>query len=330
MPRVLFLTHPEADYGGDSLYRGLINVLGEEDIIEWPYKGAHHKAGVSEIQVGDHPVLPDHKGRMIPSPWFAIVEDAPIYDIEDILRMSFDLVVTESTRKGVWWALDKLKDRGFEFPPIAVTCSEDTPTLTWIPPHIFRVFPIKHMFVREPCGMSVIAKIPISPLPFGCSWGDVCNPGNPSDETRSGVYFQGSITHTRRTEVFQALDGMPQTTLIGCHANTPDIYGTNLRSALIGVSVRGHGIDTLRHWEIPFFGALLVTDSTVPVHEDFTHGVDCFRYSQPHELRTLIENLLRRPKAELLEIAARGQSRLLTHHTNTARAKYLLDKMGVL
>ena len=94
-------------------------------------------------------------------------------------------------------------------------------------------------------------------------------------------------------------------------------------NALNGVLRLFSGIDTLRQWEIPFFGAALLTDSTILVPDDFSAGEDCFRYSEHADLgRIASQRLL---DANLQRVAEAGQKRLLARHTNTRRAEYFLN-----
>ncbi|KKW13275.1 MAG: hypothetical protein UY48_C0003G0097 [Candidatus Gottesmanbacteria bacterium GW2011_GWB1_49_7] len=330
MPRILFLTHPEGDYGGDLLYRGLVNVLGADNVIEWPYKPAHHEQKTYETVKGSHPVLPDHEGFMAPHSFFDIVTDAPIWTLDDLAEMSFDAVITESSRKGIWAAFAALVARGVQLKNIGITDSEDAAHFPSLGKSL-RGMDVRRVFIKEAHSYKQWGTIPILPLPFSCGWGDLCAPGDPTDPNRSGAYFQCSPTHPKRGIVVEALAKIPECSIAGTHGGSPKQYCDNLQRALLGISVRGFGMDTLRNWEIPFFGAVLVTDTTIKVpYDDFVSGEDCFRWQTVEQLVALVKNLLAKPKQELLQVAKAGQVKLLRSHTHTKRARYVLKEMGVI
>lgn len=330
MPRILFLTHPEGDYGGDLLYRGLVNVLGAENVIEWPYKPAHHEPKTHETVKGTHPVLPDHEGYMAPHAFFDIVRDVPVLTLDDVAEMSFDAVVTESSRKGIWAAFKALYERGVHLPNIGITDSEDGAHFPSLGKSL-RGMDVRRIFIKEDHKYKKWGNIPICPLPFSCGWGDLCAPGDPTDQNRAGAYFQCSPSHPKRGLVVDALSKLPECAAVGTHGSDPKKYCDNLQRTLLGISVRGFGMDTLRNWEIPFFGAVLVTDTTIKVpHDDFEAGVDCFRWQTVEELVPLVKRLLAKPKQELLQVAKAGQEKLLRSHTHTERARYVLKELGVI
>lgn len=103
-------------------------------------------------------------------------------------------------------------------------------------------------------------------------------------------------------------------------------YFTALNQTRISLSFRGEGFDTLRFWEVPLCGSLLLSESPViQIPHPFTHGRNVlFCKNDLSDLIDMIDQYLSRP-AEAMQIAAEGQAHLLKYHTHRRRAEYLLE-----
>lgn len=103
------------------------------------------------------------------------------------------------------------------------------------------------------------------------------------------------------------------------------LYRQLLRRSRISVSVAGAGYDTARFWEILAAGAMLFTqDLDIVIPHGFTDGHDCVTFRSLDEFDEKLTYYLNR--ADLVaQIAARGQARVLAHHTSKARAQQFLD-----
>jgi len=124
MKRILFITHPESDYGGCFLHDGYCHLLGPQNVFDYPIKFSHH--GVCHTY--ERPWLADdheHRhvaGRTDPLPWQAAwpaawgpdEQASPVKlreTAEAMLRAGeFALVVLESNRPMVLRAYDELRE----------------------------------------------------------------------------------------------------------------------------------------------------------------------------------------------------------------------------
>jgi len=299
--KVLFLTDPESDYGSSLLWRGLCNVLGENNVHDYPYKPSWHTPDVWHYTKGSVPHYPEIEGYTSPDKWIKL-SPAPPRTTDEVLQnlssKQYDLLIFGSLRKGVQNTWNYLKNR-VALPKTVICDHEDHDVLYASAVDTFRaVLYIK----REIFSHTVtVGNIPVLPLPCSCGAVDVMPPGDPW-ALRDGVFLSCTLTHPSRQIALDALKSQNKGGLGACYEAQ---YVAGLQQSRIGVSVRGHGVDSIRNWEVPFHGALLLTDTFLAIPQDFTDGVDCIRYTQHASLGTIVEGLLRRD--DLVEIAARGQ-----------------------
>ncbi|MBX3465401.1 MAG: glycosyltransferase family 1 protein [Planctomycetes bacterium] len=105
---------------------------------------------------------------------------------------------------------------------------------------------------------------------------------------------------------------------------TGDDYLRRLASSRVAVSARGAGFDTLRYWEVPACGAMLLSERpTIEIPDDFEDGRSAVFFDGVDDF----VDKARRCCADLeaaARIAAAGQQRLRDHHTTRHRAAYVL------
>ena len=312
--RVLFLTHPEADYGEALLYRGLCTVLEAENVWDFPYKPTYHGA---EVHAWAGTFFAG-AGTVSRHPWFKTVAASP-HTVDDVLSAEFDVCVLGSLRAeplATWSSLAARK----ALPPTVVLESEDHDRIEVDKAHRVKAalyFKRDHVYEEPGWGAGGLR---VRPLPFSCGWADLVLPPDPYD-VREGCYLSCGQTSDERRGALEVLKPWGA----GVYQHSPQDYCRALSRAMVGVSVRGNGHDTLRHWEVPFFGALLLTDSQIKVPNDFT-GEECVRYESHDGLAGIVRTLLQSPE-RCRAVAAAGQRRLLTSHTPTARADYFLSQV---
>ena len=137
----------------------------------------------------------------------------------------------------------------------------------------------------------------------------------------------------RRTDVFRALcaEALLQKgfcVLLG--ADLPrEQFCWLLNRSKIAVSVRGSGWDTFRYWEIPYHGALLLSQRLpILIPDNFVDGTSAAFFDSPEEMVEKAQDLLTHP-ATLARIASAGRRLALEKHTAGARARYVLEKLGL-
>ena len=81
LPRLLILTHDNSDYGMDTLYDGLCEILGKENVVEYPWKPTLHGHGQQETK--NYPCLFNYESRPMP------VNDI----ISELKQNRFDVII---------------------------------------------------------------------------------------------------------------------------------------------------------------------------------------------------------------------------------------------
>ena len=105
-------------------------------------------------------------------------------------------------------------------------------------------------------------------------------------------------------------------------------YFEALASAKVALSFGGEGFDTLRYWEIPACGSLMISE-VPPIRipdnfQDGKHAVFC--KPDLSDLPDKIDYFLKHEN-EREAIAKAGRAHLLKYHTHRARAEYFIGKV---
>ncbi len=101
-------------------------------------------------------------------------------------------------------------------------------------------------------------------------------------------------------------------------------YAQSLDTAQIGLSLCGFGFDTVRYWEVPAHGALLLAEHPpILIPNDFTDMESAIFFGDLPGLFERFRHLSQHPET-IPKIAAAGHRHFLAHHTGSARARQLL------
>ncbi len=356
--RILFLGDSQLDYVSDPLYIGLSRVLGDHQIVDYPYKPIYH----------------DPEARY----WFMAQRHGRRYCQEEILALLndryFDLVCLSSFRKE---ALDECR-RLFEkvaFPPVVFIDGADDARIRH---DIVAQYPINIYFKRDYVwrmgsrlgdlgalawtfrgDRELFART--APLPLSIVMDSLPNLGSVSKEI--DVSFRGRASHPRRVRAVEILNGMegvrfsggvyaspgdrryklkagrlsrlwakllddkPSSEADQLRKSQPEAYYQEIASSRIAVALRGGGhTASLRYFEIVAMGTLLLSDTPETlIPNDFVdrrHAVYC--RADLRDLEPLVRYYLRED-GERDAIVQEGYAHLLKYHTCERRAEYFVD-----
>ena len=322
--RILWITHPESDYLASTLYRGMCQVLGVDNVIDYPWKDSYHgQTSYYEQPYGRGP------GCTSPCAWQKPSESVRRTEVE-IKNDNFDCVILESTRPYAIHALDAVIASGWTpLPPVFVCCGEDY-SETNILLDVGNKFGAKALFKREllkgvniqhvyPCPFASV--IPEDwPLYVSLSkhHDAFCVVGN-TDPTR-----QAYIDALQRISGYNIYSGSDKQ---GVRLDQFQ-YWEKLSRSRIGVNLKGFGWDTLRFLEIPAVMTMLLTQRIdIQYPHEFTDGVNCAIFNDANEMDWKLRHYLDHPD-ECQRIARAGYDHVLAHHTSRRRAEYVLDIVG--
>jgi hypothetical protein len=310
-PRILILTHDQSDYGMDTLFDSLVRVIGAENVVEYPWKPVLH--GQKPDAVRNYPCAFDH-----PSPPVRLA-----HLLEELRDHRFDVIlyadVVQMTRKS---EVQRILEAGRDLPLVAYDTWDNCYTPVELISNYLAGKPIDVLFKREMLagvdyGSNVI------PLPFG--YPDTLLPESSGQRRDIDVFWAGKRVWGLRPLYLPRIER-----LLGLqfqeHYSQAE-YSQRLRSARIGLSFFGSGFDTVRYWEVPAHGVMLLAEKP-PIHipHNFVDGQSAVFFGDLPELEEKLQ-YYRSRSDEAEQIAAAGHRHFLKHHTTSARSRQFLGHL---
>jgi len=306
-PRILFLMNPRPHYGIDVLYDGLCDCLGDGNVVDYPYKPLLHGQDTDEMK--NYPCRFNRPG-------------APC-TLEDILAQldggRFDLILyadvegilpREAMRALVHRVADvpvALVDGLDEFIDFRGRLSEHLGFDRFIA--CFKREKHRAMDYGPHC----------YPLPFAY---DGRKAVADLYSHREGVFWAGHRMFGARRLYVECLEAHYGWKLDGRFSQ--EDYIRRIRAAAIGLNCFGMGFDTVRYWELPAQGCMLLSDRLpIELPHNFADGKEAVFFDDLPDLLEKMDYYLAHPEI-VAEIAAAGHAHFLRHHTNEARARQLL------
>jgi hypothetical protein len=301
-PGILFITSPEIDLMQDIIHEGLDEILGADRVYCYPYKD------YSQFQYNLTPPSPQknlHRrpvGRRRLEEWRESIVAVVIGSIRP------DALETWQTVSGLF------ADR-----PTALINGEWSPILEW-PANVGYT----HRFSKD--------LLPGDEAPglYPLAYSAPPRAMLPEELERDiRVSFVVRDTHPLRSECAKLLAEAGFLALLDIDIPREQFCWILNRSR-IAVSVRGVAWDSLRYWEIPYHGALLLSQRLpIVVPDNFVDGESAVFFDDPADMMEKIGQLLA-DEDRLAAIAVAGRRLSREKHTAAARARYLLDRMGLL
>jgi hypothetical protein len=343
--KVLYIDHPEADFLSAVVYMGLVEELGPENVVDWPYKKSYHNQNhvyrsPYDNDPGDskwNTWQTTNEGPMgftSPFEWFRSAGPGVELTLDEIAASigSFDLVVLASPRKYNRAALSQLisKVGRHSMRRLVMMDGEDYSEIRWdfvqeFSPSVY----FKRELLPNPPDIHssqrqrMQGSVRVVPFPFAS-----VVPVFPPKPKDIDVMFLGGGTSPARQAAVDALRAEFGDRLYGGvnqHLSYSDYLDVINRSK-IAICVRGFGYDTLRFWEIPSLETMMVSDR-IPLIKPFPFedGVHINYFDNSEHLVRVVQRWLG-DEAGRQQIAKAGNQWLRQHHTGRARAKQLLEE----
>ncbi|MGH7206386.1 MAG: glycosyltransferase [Nitrospiraceae bacterium] len=355
---ILFLVDPLHNYVSDPLYLGLVRLLGQEHVVDFPSKAIFH----------------DPLAKI----WFLPQMPAATRSEEEIRSLladgCFDIVCVASPRPESLAVLSQVFNP-VRFPPIVFIDSSDDAKIRH---DVVERYPIRVYFkrdyvwklgsrLRDLGGLvwtfrgdrKLFART--FPLPLSIVLDALPDLGRVDKEI--DVSYRGRASHPRRVKAVEILSQMEGVKFSGAvyaspgdrkyklqagtlrrlrtkllddglasqadqqQKSLPEAYYREIKASKIAVALRGGGqTASLRYFEIVGLRSLLISDAPETViPNDFVdrrHAVFC--RTDLSDLESLVRHYLRE-EAEREAIVSEGYAHLLKYHTCERRAEYFLD-----
>lgn len=328
--KILYLTHPESDYGEYFLFNGLCDLLGEKNIVTYPFKRSYYG------EMDNTYILDDGKQGMTLPGGHVVARERNEWSYKEIANRitEFGFMILSSPRTYAIKALHQLLDTFKSKPlPLVYSDHEDGDNIRV---DLIKEFQPDVIFKRE---LTQLTR-DIHPLPFSCAINSF--PEVDDNNKIYDVFALFGMTYPIRRKVVETLlsYNLPNTYLgvdtkkfdnMGLIESNKKLIGyrdylTMIAQSKIAISVRGHGRDTVRRWEIPAYNTcMFYCDPCLMTPYEFEDGKHVVYFKEDlSDLREKLDYYLSHDK-EREEIARNGREHLLKYHTNIKRAEYFLN-----
>lgn len=329
--KILFLDEMQQDFGAYFLWNGLNELLGEESLILYPFKLSY--LGYTDAS---YILYADNKKRGMTS-WSPYIKkrNLRIFPMEEVVdeMPSIDFIILASPRHYPVHALRFIKQiyNGRIPKPVIFYDAEDSTDLRL---DLIEEFKPQVIFKRE-----LTHHIDnVYPLPFSSTIPYLLEKFDDQNKTLD-LFCTLGFTHSVRKEVIDFLLERKITESSYLSLDIPEDlragkykpmlsyqdYLNKIAASKIAISIRGHGRDTVRYWEIPSFETLfLINDPGIIIPHPFTDGINCVQFHILDDLEEKIRYYLSHDE-ERIKIAKAGKEHLYTFHSNEKRAEWFLS-----
>jgi hypothetical protein len=308
-PRLLILTHDHCDYGMDTLYDGLCAILGPENVVEYPWKPTLHGQGMEKAN--NYPCFFNYKSRP------RSMEDI----ISELKQNRFDMIIfADVVQMTHAEEVKRFMEAGKNLPVILYDTWDNSHTpLQTIFEYLGRTA-VDLFFKREM--LEGLDYGPRSyPLPFGYPGSRI--PSDAEDTDRDvDIFWAGKRLWGLRPIYIPRMEKFLKRKFDQTY--TQEEYSKRIRSARMGLSFFGSGFDTVRYWELPAHGAMLLTERPpIRIPNNFKDGETAVFFDDLPELEEKL-NYYRSHPADVARIAKAGHQHFISHYTTACRAGQFL------
>ncbi|BCS55991.1 hypothetical protein GSbR_13540 [Geobacter sp. SVR] len=306
----MFITHGGSDYGQDTLYHGLCTLLGKDNVVEYPWKPTLHGCDVESAN--NYPCVFNYPGAPATADDLVTQLRAGRFDVivyADVIGMAH----REDVRR--------LVNAVPQLPVVVYDPWDDCYTpMGKILKYIDR--PRAELVFKREMLEGVEYDEHTHPLPFGYPETFSCTATRHREHKSRVPFWAGRNEFGLRPLYVRSLEKITGHSLSVRFSQAE--YQQKLRCSLIGLSFFGVGFDTVRYWELPANGVMLLAERP-PIHipNNFTDNVSAVFFEDLAEMEAKLDYYARRPD-EAAQIASNGYDHYLKYHTTTARARYFL------
>ena len=310
-PRVLILTHDSSDYGMDTLYDGLCQILGTENVVEYPWKPTLH--GQDKDAAVSYPC------------WFAYPGEPRSVDklVEELRDGRFDLIVfADFVQRNKQDNVLRLLGAAPDVPVVAYDPWDDGSATLESARDYLGGRAIAAYFKREM--LACLEYGPNAyPLPFG--YPDCHVPKTVPEHRATDLFWAGKRLFGTRSLYLDRLCEVLGRSLE--QKLTQEEYRRAISEARVGLSLFGFGFDTVRYWELAAHGCMILAERPlVRIPHNFVEGESAMFFDDLPELEQKLAYYAAHPD-EAEPIGRAGREHFLRYHTTSARARQFLGRI---
>lgn len=322
--RILYINRPKSEYLQEFLYTGLCKVLGTEKIKEYPWNPRTHL---------NHRPYPKNLNR------FSL--NNIVKSLQAQFIKNYDAIIVASchpyTLNKYYEIMDTIDNKiprifidGGDFPALAGDLERFGGKDLYQKIEDKRPFDL--IFKREYCLDQQYPKNVYSlPMCFNYDWLP-----NIDKNYKYDVAFWAVETDKIRTQALELLEnkfdckenGTVRNQIMKKYKRKGIFYLQEITKAKVGLNFRGGGWDTLRFWELLGMGCFVISQKIdLKIEEPFIDKEDIvYCKDDLSNLIELCEYYLENDE-ERERIASNARKKVEKHHTDIARASFMLDKI---
>lgn len=310
VPRILVITHDYSDYGMDTLYHGLCTVIGKDNVVEYPWKPTLH--GQHSENADNYPCVFDYTGTPATIDELVLQLQAGCFDFI-LFGDAFKMEHREEVRR--------LVNAVPDLPVVVYDTWDDCYTPMDLILHYIDRPKVDLIFKREMLA-GVAYGADTYPLPFGYQENFGVSDTQLVERADRTPFWLGKKEYGLRPLYVRRLESIVGHSLEGRIDQSE--YRQKLRTSLIGLSFFGSGFDTVRYWELPANGVMLLAERPpIVIPDNFEENVSAVFFDDLADMEAKLDYYLNRPD-EAAQIAANGHRHYRLYHTTTARARRFL------
>ncbi|NUM56500.1 MAG: glycosyltransferase family 1 protein [Candidatus Hydrogenedentes bacterium] len=292
----------------DTLYDGLCQVLGAENVVEYPWKPTLH--GQNKEAAVSYPCWFEYPGK--PRSADEIVGELRAGRFDLIVFADF---VQMNKQDDVLRMLDAAPDV-----PVAVydpwddgSATQDV-AKTYLGGRAIAAYFKREMLACLDYGPNAF------PLPFG--YPDRHVPKTVNGNRATDLFWAGKRLFGTRSLYLDHLHGVLGRSLD--QKLSQEEYRRAIAGARIGLSFFGFGFDTVRYWELAAHGCMILAERPlIRIPFNFVEGESAVFFDDLPELEEKLAYYLAH-EDEADRIGKAGREHFLNHHTTSARARQFL------
>jgi hypothetical protein len=346
---ILYICTSEVDYGQDILYAGLVEKLGRDQVLEFPWNHQFYWS---------RKVYPRNLGAVGFSGLFANLPERASWFAQNKLPWDkIEAVVLGACKKFVF---EKYLEIINQIPANVPVVFNDGGDFAEIGGHLkaagaFHLYEkavslrpfdliLKREYLENEQAAGAYPETKIIPFSFGFNFNKVPNSlradsknKNPAlNDKKYEVSFWAVESHPLRTEALRLIEnlwdcranGTERSQKFSKYKRKGEFYLEELRRSRVVLNFRGVGWDTLRYWEVPAIGGFLISEKPeITIPNNFEHGKHLlFCQSDLSDLVELCDwSLKNRDKTE--EMARSAQKHAEQFHSARARADFFIENL---
>jgi hypothetical protein len=307
-PQILFVLPGRCHYGLDVLYDGCCRVLGVDHVTDFPCKPSLH--GYVPEHLAHYPCLFTHESAE------ALREGV----LDRLSNGHYDIILFGDVERTLDRDLLRQVVQAVGDTPLFILDQEDDPQDNREAVLEYLGHPsLRGYFKRE-----YLSCIDLGPqafsLPF--AYPDDRVPADVTQPRAEPLFWAGHRQFGLRRLYLGHLEKELGRSLEGSY--TQEEYVQALQSARIGLNIFGFGFDTVRYWELPANGCMLLAERLpIRVPHNFKDGESAVFFDDLVDLSDKLNHYLSHPE-EATAIARAGHAHLKRYHTSSARARQML------